>query len=485
MPLNNVSEFSTISTNMRQRQDYLAAPLAVQKAPFSFKGRLKIPGLPLLPNQLFIASVYGNIITIQSDFIAPWPIFTFEFELHPETTAYRTKDFSIVLSDNSVDAGVLYTRLILALSHTETFSIQIEPSTEFPQADELQIEGYELLSESEEITMTKFAALCRKLKFIQKIFKEKLVLPNKISSDGIRMVELLYRGITEGEFTSRDSNLTFKDILLSKDDLKKSPFTQPGLFSNKAGPDIEILGKQFRVGSVVVTLEKAALDNPDIFEEVANNPNKPVNVRFEVLDNLVRYRFETYAQKAKKQRTQKLNLFKQKLSLEEPSWIVNLIDELLQNDVSANEAVQIATGWLEYNDLPDRFYLQEPIHDEANQCWRLPIYLVYDHGEGGQVGEVTIDLKTGKILQQTSIKEMFHTARNTKDADDPDALSRAVAKMSNRTPEEIAYAQARTIANCKPEHSLQPGQTIFDAVGGKWPGDESDQQIKEALERLS
>src|SRR5688572_20582583 len=83
MPLNNVGEFSTISTNMKQGQDYLVAPLAVQKAPFSFKGRIKIPGLPLLPDQLFTAFVHGNIITIQNEPIAPWPIFSFEFELQP------------------------------------------------------------------------------------------------------------------------------------------------------------------------------------------------------------------------------------------------------------------------------------------------------------------------------------------------------------------------------------------------------------------
>ncbi len=485
MSLNNMGELPTINANVKQRQEYLATPSAIKNGSFSFQGRIQIPGLPRSPEQLFRASVLGNILTIQNEPINRWPVFSFEFELQPETQSYRIKDFATVLSDTSVDGWVLYSRLLLALSQAETFSIQIPPSAEFSQSDELQIEGYELLSESEEITMTKLAALSRKLQFIQEVFREKLDLPSKISSDTVRMVELLYRGITEGEFTSRDSTLTFTSTFLSKDIVKRPPFTQLGVFSHKIGPEIKLLGKQFRVGSIIITLENAALSNPSIIEEVKNNPNKPVDIRFEVLDNLVTYRFETYAQKPKKQRIQKLNFFKQKLAHEEPQWIVDLVDESLQNDVSAEEALHIADGWKRYNDLSDRFCPQEPVLDEANHGWRVPIYLVYVNGEGDQVGEITIDLKSGKIIQQTSIDEIFQAVQNIKEAEDSDALSRAIAKMINRTPEEIAKAQALAINNCKPEHSLQPGQTIFDAIGGKWPGDESDQQIKEALERLS
>ena len=160
-------------------------------------------------------------------------------------------------------------------------------------------------------------------------------------------------------------------------------------------------------------------------------------------------------------------------------------DESLQNDVSADEALQIVAGWQQYNGVPDYFCPQEPILDEANHCWHVPIYSVCANDGGGQVGTISIDLKTGKIIQQTPIEELFQATGNMEDTDDSDALSRAIARMINRSPEENAKAQARSITECKPEHSLQPGQTIFDVVGGKWPGDESDQQIKDALEKLS
>lgn len=68
---------------------------------------------------------------------------------------------------------------------------------------------------------------------------------------------------------------------------------------------------------------------------------------------------------------------------------------------------------------------------------------------------------------------------------DPDALAQAVAKMTNRTPEQIAEAQAWAIATYKPQNPLPPDMSLFDAIAGKWPGNETDEQIAEALERLS
>lgn len=69
--------------------------------------------------------------------------------------------------------------------------------------------------------------------------------------------------------------------------------------------------------------------------------------------------------------------------------------------------------------------------------------------------------------------------------EDPGALDRAVAAMINRTPEQIKAAQERALREFQPERELPPGQTIFDAVCGKWPGDETDEQVFAALERLS
>ncbi len=68
---------------------------------------------------------------------------------------------------------------------------------------------------------------------------------------------------------------------------------------------------------------------------------------------------------------------------------------------------------------------------------------------------------------------------------DPEALTRAVLAMTSRTPEQINAAQEKAEELIKPGRPLPPGMTIFDVVAGKWPGDETDQEIAQALERLS
>jgi predicted DNA-binding protein len=65
------------------------------------------------------------------------------------------------------------------------------------------------------------------------------------------------------------------------------------------------------------------------------------------------------------------------------------------------------------------------------------------------------------------------------------SLAQAVARMIRRPPEEIAQAQARAAAIIQPGRPLPHGTTLFDAVSGKWPGDETDEEIAKALEKLS
>ena len=67
------------------------------------------------------------------------------------------------------------------------------------------------------------------------------------------------------------------------------------------------------------------------------------------------------------------------------------------------------------------------------------------------------------------------------DENEPTALEIALEKMRNRTPEDIAAARALI----QPGRPLPPGKTLEDMVWGKWPGDETDEEINAALEELS
>jgi hypothetical protein len=69
--------------------------------------------------------------------------------------------------------------------------------------------------------------------------------------------------------------------------------------------------------------------------------------------------------------------------------------------------------------------------------------------------------------------------------EDPGALARAVAAMVNRTPEQIEAAQEMALREFQSERELPPGKTIFDVVCGKWPGNETDEEVYQALKRLS
>lgn len=64
-------------------------------------------------------------------------------------------------------------------------------------------------------------------------------------------------------------------------------------------------------------------------------------------------------------------------------------------------------------------------------------------------------------------------------------LAQARFKMAHRTKEQIAEAQARAMDLYRPIRTVPPGKTLADIVSGKWPGDETDEQIEIALRELS
>ena len=69
--------------------------------------------------------------------------------------------------------------------------------------------------------------------------------------------------------------------------------------------------------------------------------------------------------------------------------------------------------------------------------------------------------------------------------ENPDALTVAVNKLINRTEAEMLASRARVMKTVRLGRPLPEGKTLADVVEGQWPGDETDEQIFEALERLS
>lgn len=57
--------------------------------------------------------------------------------------------------------------------------------------------------------------------------------------------------------------------------------------------------------------------------------------------------------------------------------------------------------------------------------------------------------------------------------------------LKNRTAAEIEETRRRLFALSPPPMPIPEGKTLSDMIEGKWPGDETDEQINEALKRLS
>jgi hypothetical protein len=70
-------------------------------------------------------------------------------------------------------------------------------------------------------------------------------------------------------------------------------------------------------------------------------------------------------------------------------------------------------------------------------------------------------------------------------AKQPNALAHAMAELSNQTPEEREQARQRLLEVSRPPRPLPEGKTFLDVVCGQWPGDETDEQVFEALRKLS
>jgi hypothetical protein len=50
---------------------------------------------------------------------------------------------------------------------------------------------------------------------------------------------------------------------------------------------------------------------------------------------------------------------------------------------------------------------------------------------------------------------------------------------------QVLATRERRLAKSPPPHPLPEGKSVYEVVAGTWPGDETDQQIRELLEKLS
>jgi predicted DNA-binding antitoxin AbrB/MazE fold protein len=64
-------------------------------------------------------------------------------------------------------------------------------------------------------------------------------------------------------------------------------------------------------------------------------------------------------------------------------------------------------------------------------------------------------------------------------------LEKELAWLANRTADDIERTRHEILSASRPPLPIPAGKTLFDMVEGQWPGDETDEEIREALERIS
>ena len=92
-------------------------------------------------------------------------------------------------------------------------------------------------------------------------------------------------------------------------------------------------------------------------------------------------------------------------------------------------------------------------------------------------------LSVGDWLQKLADKEAGTEPADKEVGTEP--AGEALRAWLNRTPEQIAAAREAVMKTVIPPRPLPPGKTLEDVVCGIWPGDETDEEIFAALERLS
>lgn len=269
--------------------------------------------------------------------------------------------------------------------------------------------GFSELSSEVKKQVFNSAKLYRKLKFIEEFFNTTFNLPNEISWLEVAQVEMLFCGITEGEFSTPAGNsVTIFNYRLTKDDLENISVPRKKKFSFTFTEDLLVLDKFFSVGKIIFELKKSSIANPRILKNYTIGEIVP-NLRLNVFDYQVNHRFEKYLNKERLiKNKKKLRQFKAALKEKEPQFLINLLNESLI-EINRKSAVEIIEGLLQYHDFPDRFAVLKP--ELQNDRWKISIALTYPEHEPILLTDAFVDVRTGKVEMEMSFDELLKKGR--------------------------------------------------------------------------
>jgi hypothetical protein len=379
--------------------------------PRVFKASVAFPALGhAMPAQKFTERLVENRRILKNEPNGKWPSLILEIPRDAADSVPTFTDVRAESADDSVEAWLLLSRLMFLLAVSETFVLIEDGGRE--RALVLRETDPSVLSE-----VRNLSSIVRKLRYIEGIFNEQFSIPDRFSPHDVIATEKVFRGLTQGEFTLRSDVITLRRLDRAKLSLAEPPFTRPGVFSRRVEgaleeTSIELLGRRLYLGPYTIVVKQAEIGNRRGLDRIESTSHEKIDIRFVVYDNQVSYSFDNYlGRKDRRISRDRFLRFKKALEVDEPKDLVDLVDESLQGEVSVYEAIQIASGFLQYHDFPDRYCAQEPVLEPGDRKWRVPIHLAYADGRGGPVGELVIDLKTGVIDRHTPAEVMLADGR--------------------------------------------------------------------------
>lgn len=385
-------DFTALTRNFKQNTN------STRLQPFvNFRGQISVGDI-LFPVQMFSIRDEGEFTYLENYSEKLFP--KLEIILEEKNLELHVKEFKIRPSTESVDGEIAYTRFFLLASEAKKCSLHIK-DTNIPP---FNFSFAEISSEVKK-QVVRQATLFRKLGFIEFFFKIKLDVPKKISHVDVAQIEILFRGLTEGEFSVPLGNsITIFNYKLAKEDLENLSIPKRKSFTFEFDEDLLVLGRFFPIGKMIFKAEKASIANPRVLKHFTEGEIVP-SLRLSIFDYQVNHRFEKYLNKERLLKNQrKLEQFKNSLRQEESEFLVNLIEEPLA-EITEKSAIEIVEGLLQYNEFPDRFSVLEP-KLEKNR-WRVPIGLTYPKYEPIWLADAFVDIRNGKFEMKISFDKLL------------------------------------------------------------------------------
>jgi hypothetical protein len=92
-------------------------------------------------------------------------------------------------------------------------------------------------------------------------------------------------------------------------------------------------------------------------------------------------------------------------------------------------------------------------------------------------------VRRGQTLE-TYLRELAEKEARS-DAASADMLVQGLEWLTHRGPEDMRAARERILGASPAPRDVPAGKTVLDMIEGKWPGSETDAEIRDALDRIS